>query len=155
MFYSLYSLKRETTPGPDVKFNCPRCGAQAGSGHSYEYRDTILALYLIPVLRSRSTYVTCRHCQAALTSALSVEELQQHGNTDLSAFVFDDVSFVFKFLAIAALLLCWTPIVGLGLALGTLAGTFRRRCWARTVALVSLVPAVLITIVAIAAVLSS
>ena len=135
-----YSVKRETTSGPTVQFNCPKCGA-AVRGATFEWLDTLMFLYCIPLLKMRNTYVTCGNCRARLTSQLRLDDLQAYGNLDVTPYISYDVSFVFKFLAIAALLLCWTPAIGLALTIAALAGTIRVPGWPRTLALVSVGPA--------------
>jgi hypothetical protein len=135
-----YSVKRETTSGPTVQFNCPKCGA-AVRGATFEWLDTLMFLYCIPLWKMRNTYVTCGNCQGRLTSQLRLEDLYAYDNLDVTPYISYEVSFVFKFLSIAALLLCWTPAIGLGLTIAALAGTIRVPGWPRTLALVSAVPA--------------
>jgi hypothetical protein len=150
-----YSIDRQVTPGPSVRFTCPKCGAAAIEGSSYELHETLKALHLLPLYTARNTYVVCGHCQARLSSRLTLDELFQHCSADLSPYVSYEVSFVFKFLAITALLLSWAPLVGLVLALIAVAGTFRVRGWPRTLALVSVVasfaiPLLLVVLAAVA-----
>ena len=149
MFY--YSIKRQTTPGPLVQFDCPKCGAEQVFGSSFEWLDTFQALHVFPLYSTRNTYIWCSRCQAQLTSPLTLEELHEYQNADLTGFVAYDVSFVYKFLAIAALLLCWMPILGIVLSIIALAGTFRVRGWPRTLALISAVPALLTALLGVVA----
>jgi hypothetical protein len=108
-------------------------------GKSYELLDTLEVLGLIPVVKTRTTFVKCGGCKAKLTSRLGIEDLERCKHADVSQFLSDQVSFVFKFLAIFSLLLFMLPIFGLVLALATVMGTFRSRTWPRRLGVVSLV----------------
>jgi hypothetical protein len=145
-----YSVKRQRTPGPAVQFNCPKCGGVAVSGSSYELFDTLQVFHLVPLWNTRNTYISCSHCQAEMISRLNLDELHDYCDFDLTPYMSYDVSFVFKFLAVAALLLCWTPILGLVLAIIAVAGTFRVPGWPPTLALfstlLSLVPTTLLIV---------
>lgn len=127
------------TPGPSLSINCPRCGEQAVTGRSYERLETLLLFGVVPVAKFKNTFVQCRGCKAKLTSRLNIGELTKYQGAGISQFLSDDVSFVFKFLAIVSLLLFFAPIVGLVLAAITFVGTFKSRTWPRTLALVSLI----------------
>lgn len=100
----------------------------------------------IPLLKMRTTFVECGGCKAKLASKLAVGDLKKYQGAGVSQFLSDEVSLVFKFLAIVSLLLFFTPILGLVLAGITVWGTFRFRTWPRTLGIVSLVLSSIVTV---------
>jgi hypothetical protein len=142
----LLTVKRKETPGPSICINCPRCGEQGIAGQSFEWLETLRLLGLIPLLKARSTFVQCSGCKTMLTSMLDIGELAKYQSTGVSQFLSDEVSFVYKFLAIVSLFLFYMPIVGLVLAGITVLGTFRSHTWPRTVGIISLVLSSILTV---------
>ena len=131
------SIDRQISPGPVVQFTCPKCGQARSRGNSYELHDKFMALHFIPLWSTRTTYVACTSCRANLSSRLDIEELALYRDADVTPYLAYESSFVFKFAALAAVLLWWAPIVGLGLTVLALAGTWRVPGWPRTLAIVS------------------
>jgi|GEM_PF-6295101 len=109
----LWSVHRRDTPGPRVQFACPACLAPAAAGESYERHETFRALHLIPLFFVRNTYVMCGTCHAHLLSQLTLDDLRQHANSDISPFLSFSISFVAKALSVLAILLCWFPFLGI------------------------------------------
>ena len=142
----LWSVHRRDTPGPRVQFACPACLAPAAAGESYERHETFRALHLIPLFFVRNTYVICGTCHAHLLSQLTLDDLRQHANSDISPFLSFSISFVAKALSVLAILLCWFPFLGIALAAIALAATFKRRTVWRTLAIISLAISLLLAL---------
>lgn len=141
----LLTVHAEETPGPAIPIQCPKCGVETAMGFSRERVETLRLLGLIPLLKLRNTFVDCGECEAKLRSRLGIEELAKYQGAPISQFLSYDVSFVFKFLAITSLILSLVPMVGLGLAVLTLLGTFRTRGWPRTLGIVSLIVSAIVS----------
>ena len=136
---------REQTPGPELKINCPQCGASETPATSYELRDQLKLLCVIPFTLT-NTYVSCSACSAALTSRLSIDELRTHSPSDISHFPSYEISFVVKFLAILSLLLSIAPLVGFVLAILTVVLSRESGGWPRTIGIIALVLSGMVTI---------
>jgi hypothetical protein len=135
----------EVTPGPPATFACPRCGAGPVPADSYR-RTEILSLFaVIPLGRTHMTHLVCGNCSAHLFTKLTLDDLYQCIGVDISRFVFYRVSFILKSLAVLSLLLCWAPVVGLGLSLITFIGTFKWPSVWRTIAIICLVLSFVVT----------
>jgi hypothetical protein len=141
-----YSVKNEQRPGPPVRTDCGKCGGKDVAGKACDQSETLRLLGVIPILKIRNTFVTCGSCGAQLRSRLSCQELVKLEGADLRPFIFYEVSFVVKFLAIASILLCVFPLLGFLLALTTVCCTLRVRGWPKTLGLIALILSSLITI---------
>lgn len=137
---------REQTLGPDLKINCPKCGALDTSAASYELRDQLKLLFVIPLFKLTNTYVSCAACGTALTSRLSIDELRTHSPSDISHFLSYEISLVVKFLAILSLLLLIAPLVGFVLAILTVVLSRKSGGWPRTIGIVALLLSGIVTI---------
>jgi hypothetical protein len=141
-----FSVLRRDAPGPRVQFACPACLAAAAAGETYERHETFRALHLIPLFSVRNTYVVCGTCHAHLLSQLTLDDLRQHADSDISPFLSFSISLVAKALSVLAILLCWFPFVGIALAAIALAATYKRRTIWRTLAIISLVVSLLLAL---------
>jgi len=139
-------VKRQKMLGPSVSINCPRCGEQGVAGQSWEWLETLRLLGLIPLLKVRNTFVQCGRCNATLTSTLGIDDLEKYQSAGVSQFLSDEVSFVYKFLAVVSLFLFYMPIVGLVLAAITVSGTYKSHTWPRTLGIISVVLSSMVTV---------
>jgi hypothetical protein len=139
-----YSVRREKTPGASVQFSCPKC-RKVSVGNARKFVDTLMLLHLVPVLKLRNTYVVCDTCETKLHTPLELDDLERMQGLQIDEFLSYSPSFVFKFLAVTSLLICWVPIVGLIVAAIAVFGTRRFKGWPKTVSIVALVISVVVT----------
>jgi hypothetical protein len=137
--YLFLTTKSEQVSGPDVVIDCPNCGDRETLASSYELRERLCILFVIPVLFLRNTFVHCRTCNTRLTSGLTIGELEQHSSGNVSLFLSNPVPFIAKVIAIVALLVVWAPLVGLVMAILAMAVTRGRSGWPRVVAVIAFV----------------
>jgi hypothetical protein len=135
----LLSAHYTEVQGPRADFTCPRCHQGPSPGFSYERTDTTLLLAVIPVLRTRNTYLICGNCRSRLVTRMTLDDLRQCVGVDISRFVFYRVSFILKALSVLSLLLCLFPVLGMILSAITLIGTFKSPGVWRTIAIISLI----------------
>jgi hypothetical protein len=83
-------------PGPPAHFICPRCQQGPAPGSSYERTDSTLLLAVIPLWRTRITYVVRGNCRLRLTTRMTLDDLRECMGADISRFVFYRVSFVLR-----------------------------------------------------------
>jgi len=108
----LSSIRWTRTPGPAIRFMCPRCNKTTG-GESFTRRDQFYLLHFIPLFATNNTYVTCSTCKMALLSSLSAQELAQHKGMDVTNYLRPAYSLVTTVVVIAGFLLFMIPIFGL------------------------------------------
>jgi hypothetical protein len=106
------TIRWTETPGPPVSFQCARC-KQAVTGTSRQRYEKVYALGLIPTFGKTNTFVTCDTCKAKFLSKLTIAQLQDHLNDDITQHLSLTNSFVITFLVVVAVLLFWTPFLGL------------------------------------------
>lgn len=138
--------KSRKEAGPQIEIDCPRCGATGVAAAAYRQVDDLCAFYFLRLFTLKNTFVECTSCRVKLRSSVDLDEFPRYQHGELNQFLAHDVSFVVKFLAVASLLLCWTPFVGLVLSLLTVVLTLKTPTWARTLGRVSLVLSGLITL---------
>jgi hypothetical protein len=139
-----YSVRRETIPGASVLFCCPKC-RKVSSGDACRFVDTLMLVHLVPIFKLRNTYVVCRTCGTKLHTPLELDDLERMQGLQIDEFLTYSPSFVFKFLAVTSLLVCWAPIVGLIVAAIAVFGTRRFKGWPKNVSMVALVISVVVT----------
>lgn len=146
----LITTKTQQIPGPDVKINCPRCEAADVEASSFEQVEQLGLFYVIPLMKFRNTFVTCSQCHRKLTSKISTDEIAKFTATDLSPHLGDGVSFVAKFVAILALLMCIIPFVGAGLGLLGVILNWKTKGWPLTLSIVgTAIGGILTTVLAV------
>lgn len=141
----LLVAKTRKEPGPALTICCPKCGADGVDAVAYRQVDDLCAFYFLKLFTISNTFVECSACRAKLRSSIDLDELGAYGQEELSQFLSHDVSFVVKFLAIASLVLCITPIVGAVLALIAVLLTLKTTGWTRTVSQVALALSTVVT----------
>jgi hypothetical protein len=144
----LYSIQRQKITGPSVRFSCPKC-RRVTSGSAYQLADTILLLHFLPLSHSTNTYCVCGDCGTALQSRVEFSDLQRMEGLQIDEFLFYSPSFVYRFLAVTSVLICWAPVVGLVVAAIALYGTHRFQGWPKKFAIFSCVIGSVISVVAI------
>ncbi len=118
-------------PGPTVTIDCPACKAKSVNGESVRQVDQLELFYLLPFMKLRNTFVTCHECNKQLICTAPFDELGELSVDDLSQHLVHHVSIINKFLALASVLLCWVPFVGLLLGCISLAVNWRITGWTK------------------------
>ncbi len=126
-----------------VVFDCPRCRSQS-RGTAYDLRETIRVASRVPRWGWQSHWVRCAQCQAELHADCAAEDLAGVSPTIVNEHLREYVSFPRRVLALASVVLCWTPVVGVLLAAVSLAANLRTRAWPRWTSAVALVLALAI-----------
>ena len=143
-----YGLRRETIPGAAVRHTCPKCRSVV-VGTAFQFVDTFVLLHLFPLGSVRNTYVACANCGIKLQTPLGLDDLERMRDLQIDEFLSYSPSFVFKFLAVTALFLCWTPFLGTIIAAIALLGTYHFNGWPKKIAITALAISVVPTAFAI------
>ena len=141
----LTSLPRIEEHRVSVVFDCPQCKALAVRGTAYDLRETIRLADRVPAWGWSSHWVRCSHCKTELHADCSAEDFQGASPATVNNRVHAYLPFTKRFLAIASLVLGWTPGVGIILALISLAANVRTSGWPRVVSIVGLALSTVIT----------
>ncbi len=144
--YLLITTKTRRTPGPVVEIHCPMCGANSVAAQSFEQLETIGLFYVIPLLWFRNTFVRCSACGKDSVSKIKIDELERYSADDLTHFLARRTSFISKFMAVASLIICWIPFVGLAFAVIAVLSNLRSNGWPRTLSWVSTIIATLVMV---------
>jgi hypothetical protein len=142
----LITTKTQTRPGPTIKINCPLCSATSVSAESFEQIDRLGLFYVIPLFRLRNTFVKCSACGKQLIAKVTTDEIANYSADDLSHFLAGRVSLISRFLALASVLLCWAPIVGLALGIVGILANLRSIGWPRTLSWIGTALSAVVTI---------
>ncbi len=124
-----------------VQFDCPHCHS-ASRGTAYDLRETIRVSSRVPRWGWQSHWVRCAKCKTELHADCCAKDFLGASPTTVNEHVRSYVSFPRRVLAAASAILCWTPLVGLLLALVATGSNLKTRGWPRWVSIVSLVLAV-------------
>ena len=141
----LINSRIQKTPGPTVTINCPACHAKSVAAESMRQVDQLELFYLLPFMKLRNTFVTCRECNKQLICSAAFDELDELSVDDLSQHLVHHISIVNKFLALSSLLLCWIPFVGLLLGCISLAVNWRTTGWTKTLSYIGIGASALLT----------
>lgn len=146
----LITTKTQKTPGPTVTVNCPLCNATSVSAESFEQMDHLSLFYVIPLFRLRNTFVRCSACGKQLTANITIDEIADYSADELSYYLAGRVFLISRFLAVASVLLCWVPIVGLVLGICAVVANLRTVGCLRTLSWIGAVLSALVTIALVA-----
>jgi hypothetical protein len=105
------------TPGPFFAIDCPTCHTENVQASSYELEERIKMYYFIPLPTQRERHVVCSHCRADRLTVLSFEEIAALSPGAAGQSLYERISFVTKFVAVASVILCIAPVVGAVLGL--------------------------------------
>lgn len=136
-----HSLPRIEEHRVTVNFECPHCRSK-GSGTAYDLRETIRVSNRVPRWGWQSHWVRCAKCKVELHADCCAEDFVGASPALVNQHVRPYVSFPRRVLAVASLILCWTPGVGVILALISLGANFKTRSWTRWVSAIAVVLAV-------------
>lgn len=135
----LNGVQGRTINGPTIVINCPACGAERVDADTFEYGERLTLLHVVPLTPfSRNFYVKCGKCSEQFSSPIAPAELEYLLPNELQAVLRRHVGLVPAFLAIVGLLLSPLPIIGLVMAIISLAvNGFRQKHWTRFVSRLS------------------
>ena len=136
--------KTQQIPGPSFPINCRACGREGVPARSFVSEERMRLYAVVPVPTQRERHVVCTACGADRLTDLSWEELTVLAPDVAERHIFERVSFVTKFLAIAGLVLFPVPLVGLVLGLIAMVQTRRTRGWPFRVAQTGVILAALL-----------
>ena len=105
-----------------------------------------MLVHLLPLFKLHNTYIVCDVCGTKLHTRLELNDLERMHGLQIDEFLSYSPSFVFKFLAITSLLICWAPVVGLIVAAIAMVGTRRFKGWPKTVSTIALVISIVPTV---------
>jgi hypothetical protein len=97
-----------------------------------------MGVYAIPLLTLRETCIQCKNCATIQLSRLPLQNLATLSADELKPWLYERVSIIAKFIALAALLLICMPFVSLILGIIGLAMNFRSGGWPRTLSILGI-----------------
>lgn len=140
----LATSKTSKFPGPGARINCPKCGPNVPA---VTYRlEERMGVYFIPLFTSRETYVECPKCGSARLTDLTFDELAACPPDELDRHVYQRVSLIIKFMAVASIFVFCIPFVGLGFGIVGFVASRRTGGWVKVVSLIGIVLGVLGTV---------
>jgi len=139
MMMLMSSLPRIEEHRVSVVFDCPHCQAERVRGTAYDLRETIRMADHVPLWGWSSHWVRCSNCRTELHANVPSEKLHGALPVAVNTHVRTYLPFPQRFLAIASLLLGWTPVVGVIVAIISMATSLRTRGWPRVLSVVALV----------------
>jgi hypothetical protein len=122
-----------------VVFDCPSCHGERVRGTAYDLRETLRLAEKVPSWGWSSHWVRCSNCRAELHATCAAHDLQGASPATVTEAVHHYLPFPKRVLAVASMLLCWTPAVGLLLALVATALNSRTTGWPRWLSVVGLI----------------
>jgi hypothetical protein len=148
---TIFAGRVDETPGPDIHINCPFCYQDAVLARTYElYQE--FGLILTPRslrIKKRYNLVRCSLCGRELFSKIPLGELCKYKPFEMDGFLVKRALFVVNFLALACILLCWAPFVGVVLSLISFIASLKHKGWPLLVSIVGIFLSGGITIVVI------
>ena len=129
-----------------VVFDCPHCRASNVRGTAYDLRETIRVAQKVPAWGWSSHWVRCSNCRTELHANCAAHDLQGARPSTVTESVHRYVSFPKRVLAVASLLIGWAPVVGLLLALVSMAVNSRTRGWPRWLSVIALIIAAAVNV---------
>lgn len=141
---SMIHVFRKMIPAPEVsanlRINCPRCGAKETRAVCYTVRE-VLGL----IVWHKTHWVKCLACGTELYSRLPPKDLAGLPPDVLEGVVVFRRSFVARTVTLLAVLLFWTPLVGLMVSALAVILNWRSGGWPKRLSLIALVISALLT----------
>jgi hypothetical protein len=131
-----------------VVFDCPQCRSANVRGTAYDLRETVRLSDRTPVWGWQSHWVRCSNCRVELYADRPSKELARVSAATVNQHVHAYLPLTKRFLAVASLLVGWTPVVGVVLALLATLVNVNTRGWPRWLSIAGLVIAVAINLAA-------
>ncbi|HSZ58959.1 MAG TPA: hypothetical protein VK797_25185 [Tepidisphaeraceae bacterium] len=126
---------------PELRINCPRCGARNVPGLAYDYVERFKG---IPFT---TTWVKCGRCRTPLFAKIHANELEGRSADELEQFVLyrPPAAMLRKSLAVMALVIGPVPMVGLVVSIPAVIANWTHVRWAKVLSLIGLVLSVTTT----------
>ena len=134
----LASLPRIEERRVSVVFDCPQCHTPGVRGTAYNLRETIRLSERVPMWGWSSHWVRCSQCRAELSADCDPQDFQGASPAKVSDSVHFYLPFPKRVLAVASLAIGWAPVVGMLLAIVSMATNARTKGWPRVVSVVAL-----------------
>lgn len=132
------SLPRIEEHRVTVHFECPNCRSPS-VGTAYDLRETIRVSTRVPTWGWQSHWVRCAKCKSELHADCSAKELVGASPVTVSEHVRAYIPFPKRFMAMASLVLCWAPVLGVGVGLLAALMNWRTPSWPRWMSLIGLI----------------
>jgi hypothetical protein len=133
----MHSVKTQILDSQELLIDCPKCATQDSVAVAYDEVSILQLFGFIPVFQKTNTWVKCESCNSRLYSTQQALILSRLTPSELKPYVRRHLSIVWKVLTIAALLLCFVPFLGLGVAALAFMGTYQHGGAWRTTAIVA------------------
>ena len=134
----LASLPRIEEHRVSVVFDCPKCRAALVRGTAYNLRETIRLTDRVPAWGWSSHWVRCSHCGAELSADCEPKAFHGCSPSKVSDRVHPYLSFPKRVLAVASAAMGWVPVLGVLVAIVSMAMNARTRGWPRVLSMVTL-----------------
>ncbi len=124
-----------TWTGPSIVIHCAACDATDVPAETFEYGERVALLHVVPITPYvRTNYVKCTRCGEQFVSPIALSELPYLHPDELDKLLRRRVGLIPQFLAFAAIILSWVPMIGLLMSLIALAANWsRKKHWTRNV----------------------
>jgi len=99
--------------GPPIQIDCPACGHKAVNAIPFESVDQVKLAYLIPLMKLRSTWVTCGHCNQQIACTAPMAQLEGQDSQSMQSLLRYHATGGARTLSLIAFLLSWVPLLGL------------------------------------------
>lgn len=99
--------------GEPVSLDCPACNAQNVESRVFERVDYVKLLYLIPLVKLRSTTIQCGQCDAGITCMVPLDRISGMSSDELKSHIRYHADGKAKLSAVIGFLTCWIPFIGL------------------------------------------
>ncbi|HEY0009469.1 MAG TPA: hypothetical protein VGB55_12145 [Tepidisphaeraceae bacterium] len=148
LFTSMPRIEEHRVP---VVFDCPHCRAENVRGTAYDLRETIRLSQRVPLWGWESHWVRCSNCQTELYADQPSKAFAQVSAATVNQHIHAYLPLTKRFLAVTSLLIGWTPVVGVVLALLATFVNLNTRGWPRWMSITGLILAVVINLAAFVA----
>jgi predicted nucleic-acid-binding Zn-ribbon protein len=135
----LITTKWTYTQGPDVTFNCPKCGTQEAQAQTQGTEEKNSLFWLIPLFTTAYTKLTCGNCSNSFKLTQPLEEVENLAPEVISQNLEKSVPFLIKFCIVSSIALFIIPFVGLIFGGIGLAATAKKPTGWKKAAIVGLV----------------
>ena len=133
-------------PGDPVNIDCPACHGKQVEATPFQSTDHVKLAYIIPLMKLRSTWITCGQCNVQIACTAPLDQLAGNDASALAPLFRYRATGGAKGIALLAFVLSWIPVIGLILA--SVASFMARGThgWARGLNVLSIIIAVAATI---------
>lgn len=143
----VYGVDSRSVAGPQVVMHCAACDVPDAPATTYQFGERLAILHVIPLTPyTQTNYVRCDRCGETFVSPIALSELPYLEPGELHRLLRRRVGLVELFMAVAAIILCWIPFLGLIMGLIALAmNGWRKNHWTQPVSRAAAVISVIVT----------